>query len=594
MFTFTFSSQLFGKIDENDIQQLARNENYDCAILFKRLFYDDAMKNVEKNVQHTIPIPYKAFTNDMQPVNQTAIKREVNTMWTSDEGQAVFTTSLVEIHKKITSPKTNDHSEWMQNDEAAVDFIIASAKLRAINFHIPQKSYLETKRAYLFWQYLNLNFSLNNDEKKKIISVVLCLKAPKKPDLPNESLEGIFTNCDDKTLLCASRVCKQFRSVVEGVFERRYSNKPYEIYTDGLTDEDAPSLPFRQFHRAILINFGSKFCWIITQINNISWFADILKKNGTNLKILTVIPSIAIHPLLQEPHDLGQVFSQLPSLTELNLCRAMLQSNWPKYDMPNLKHYNVHATFYENEKEFYAKFFTHNTQIETISAREVGDENMLRAMSGHLNHLKTLHIQDYFPPQDELDVSLHSLETLSLSNDEIQLKIRDALRPFQRGCKNIKRLKIVECATMEDNDVSAIVSFEKITSLKIEVEDIKITHLRLIEYQLPNLSFFSLTTQLNDENNDNRASDIDKILSMISKCKCLTKLHVKTQKDYFEQMNATFHSRFLKAIGAKRQQFVLTLTYVPVPTSLMTVTKEKITWSGDDDLSPPVVVYQAE
>lgn len=407
--------------------------------------------------------------------------------------------------------------------------------------------------------------------------MVLSLEAPKWAELPNECLEGIFNNCDDETLLNASRVCKRFRNVVEGVFERRYSNKPYFIETDGL--DEPPSLLFRQTHRAILSHFGSKFWWIFTQINNISWFADILKKNGGNLQILTIAPSVAVHPLLQEPIDLGHIFAHLPNLTKWNMSRAMLQGEWPQYSLPSLKHYHVHATFYDNEEEFYTKFFAHNIQIETISADELNSGHMLRAMSGRLVNLKSLDIEYYDSPENEMRVSLESLETLSLSQHLYRLKIGNALRPFQQGCKNVKRLKIRECTTMEDNDVSAIVSFKKITSLIIEVDDINIAQIRSIESQLPNLTSFNLTIQPNDENIDNRESDINGILSMISASEHLTKLHFKIRKDYMEQMNAVFHRRFLNAIGTKRHQFVLKITrYDPIlPPTTLTITSDEIT-----------------
>lgn len=148
---YLFSSQLFAKLDENDIQQVAWDVNYDCAILFNRLFYDDFIKNVEESGYRAVPIPYQPFTNDIQPVYQITIKRDGNTRWTSDEGQAIFATSLAEIQKKIASSKAIDYFEWIQNDEAVVNFIIASANLRAINFSIPQISYFETQREYSFW-----------------------------------------------------------------------------------------------------------------------------------------------------------------------------------------------------------------------------------------------------------------------------------------------------------------------------------------------------------------------------------------------------------------------------------------------------------
>lgn len=411
--------------------------------------------------------------------------------------------------------------------------------------------------------------------------LTLMLNEPGLLDMPNEVLDCIFSHFDDKMLLAASRTCKRFKSVVDRTFERKYSSQPYKIT---IMDD----IESKKMYRAILLNFGATFTDIEIADAELTdehrWLLDVLKENVglKKLKLSTEYDEADI--------NMGEILLFFPNLTHLNLTGFMIEEdNWSNIHMPYLKHlgfYDVDLDWFGQGAE---RFFENNRQIESL----VFDDNtssFLGAINNRMNMLKRLEISTVWlepiPP-----INLESLEKLKLSEYAGE---HIALDSFVNGCKNIKVLSVefMDDTQLDEKYVSIIASFEKLESLEIDDNEIKIDKIKLVERQLPNLKSFSVITEIDSEDVEDQLA-VDEILSLVSNSKLLTKLKISIDMESPDRFDAEFHTRFLAAIGVHRPEFKLILELeLRNQTINLIVTKNKIIRT-DVDLNTSIVLHQA-
>lgn len=402
--------------------------------------------------------------------------------------------------------------------------------------------------------------------------------------MPNEVLDCVFGHFDDNTLLAASRTCKRFKSVVDRTFERKYSSQPYKVT---IVDD----IESKKIYRAILLNFGTKFTDIEIADAELTdehrWLLDVLKEN-VGLKKLKLSSDYD-----EADINLGEILLAFPNLTHLNLDGYIIdEDNWSNIHMPYLKHLG----FYDMELDLDVfglgaeQFFENNRQIESLVFDD-STSSFLAAINNRMNMLKRLEISTvWLEPIPQ--INLDSLEQLILSE---YAGTHIALDSFVNGCKNIKELSVdfMDDAQLDEKYVSIIASFEKLESLEIDDDEIKIDTIKLVERQLPNLKSFSVITEIDSEDVVEDQLTVDEILSLVSNSKLLTKLKVAIDVENLDRFDAEFHARFIVAIGAHRPDFELLLELeLRNQTINLVVTKNQIIHTNMD-LNTSIVLHRA-
>lgn len=141
-----------GNVARQSTRTWAQACDYDAEKLFNKLFHDDieyllSMANLWKT--RTAPKPIK-FGDYSEPGTSSVRVSESGTMrdqkvWTLTECAAVLSGSLQGLRGQFKALSEGDHLVWDKDDKHGMDFVAACANIRAIVFHIPQKSRFEVK-----------------------------------------------------------------------------------------------------------------------------------------------------------------------------------------------------------------------------------------------------------------------------------------------------------------------------------------------------------------------------------------------------------------------------------------------------------------
>lgn len=148
-----FLDKLQGNVTRKSTRKWAQETNYDPEKIFNKLFCDDikyllSMSELWKKRTPPTPLRYGEFDDD---VTECTERLELNgnslsqKLWTLRECQSAFATSLDALQTEFSKLAIDDHLVWDKDDKAAMDFVAACANVRAIIFHIPQKSRFDIK-----------------------------------------------------------------------------------------------------------------------------------------------------------------------------------------------------------------------------------------------------------------------------------------------------------------------------------------------------------------------------------------------------------------------------------------------------------------
>lgn len=341
-----------------------------------------------------------------------------------------------------------------------------------------------------------------------------------------EILQRIFSNFNDETLLMASHVCTLFASLAKKAFKRKYARKKYII---------SPKTRVNcGFHRVILNRFGEGLeAVVIFKYNLISsdhCLMDSLTRNCHNIRKLELL-SVSI--------DLAELFSHLPDLSYCSLNGGTIQNEtWARHHMARLNHFeigNVSGLKYDHLKEF----FNNNKQIEILSV-DVSGFDVLLVIHNRLKMLKKMKMRNYAWSTDLEAINLCSLESLELYGHVFTHE----LHLIKNGQNKLKNLTIVFMwnSPLRDSTLTAICSFNELTSLKILYAEIKVNQVKLIGQNLPNLASFHFHLDFGEELED----DIFAVLAMFP---ALTSLVIVLEISCSEKFNYDFHTRFQAVIN---------------------------------------------
>lgn len=141
-----------GNVTRQSTRAWAQSCNYDPEKLFNKLFHDDikyllSMANLWKTRTAPKPVKFGDYsepsTSDQTGCVATSRDQKV---WTLSECAAVLSSSLQGLRDQFKALTTEgDHLVWDKDDRHGMDFVAACANIRAIVFHIPQKSRFEVK-----------------------------------------------------------------------------------------------------------------------------------------------------------------------------------------------------------------------------------------------------------------------------------------------------------------------------------------------------------------------------------------------------------------------------------------------------------------
>lgn len=387
---------------------------------------------------------------------------------------------------------------------------------------------------------------LDTDDQQKVSSLT---------NFPNELLERIFENFDDRNLLHVSHVCRSFIVIATKAFERKYAKRRYEM--SGLRNAQ------HGLHRAILHKFGSKltsiFIYKYDLINRDRHIMDLIVQNCTSLTKFELI-DVSI--------DLAEFFSHAQNLAFCSLNGVVVDENcnWQVYSLPRLKHLEIRFK-YELEMAAITEFLNQNRQIETLAIDT--EHNLLPTIGKRLHRLKDFKIVDYgqitvadassaaavatASNSTDAIVNLNQLESLEIFSDDPD----PMLRYIQNGCKNLEQLIIVfkNQTKLDKSILLAIGPFERLTTLKIFYAEITMNQIKLLEPRLPHLKSLHIEMFTSNELAEN-------ILWISSAFKKLTNLEVQLDSVHCPNgWNYNFHQRFLMAIGNERNDVKLNLLF---------------------------------
>lgn len=147
-----------GNVNRVNTKAWAKECDYDAEKLFNKFFHDDikyllSMSNLWKN--RTPPQPTKwgdlSEVVDMQTASSAALNSNVQRdqrVWNLQECGDVFQECLARLKFECKKLNEGDHLVWDKDDKYGMDFVAASANIRAHIFGISQKSRFEIKCNY--------------------------------------------------------------------------------------------------------------------------------------------------------------------------------------------------------------------------------------------------------------------------------------------------------------------------------------------------------------------------------------------------------------------------------------------------------------
>lgn len=312
-------------------------------------------------------------------------------------------------------------------------------------------------------------------------------------DFPDEILLCVMSHLNDTSLLHMTRTCKRFQAIAKETFERRCNGDAddrrfkMKILCESDDNDQKRYRPFfctfGENIRAIRITFND--CEAVCRNH---WIYDSLHVYCTSLKDLEIYFAFAF--------DLTRILLQQPRLARLYMNNSQyIDSDWASHSFPNLS--SLLLEFVEiksNQRRNLDDFFQKNRQLTELSVEHVDGKdrfNFIDSLNGKLD-LRLLHLHSYsnVPHFEANFVTMDRLESLTLGGMYSSYAFLGAI---SKGCKNIKKLKMLSAANVNWNDaVSAICRLEKLTKLKIIAHNIGVGHLQRVVNSLRHLEILDL------------------------------------------------------------------------------------------------------
>lgn len=271
-------------------------------------------------------------------------------------------------------------------------------------------------------------------------------------DLPDEILLNLMSNLDDTSLLHMTRTCKRFRAIAKETFGRTYNgevhNRRYKIKILGENDDNE-----RQRYRPFLQTFGDNIraigiIFVDCGVSKKHWIYESLRTYCTSLMDLDILLGFGV--------DVTRILLQQPRLTRFRLDNSFyLNSDWTKHSFPNLTRLLIEDSdciTFGNTRRHLDVFFHKNRQLTELIIDDDNEKdrvNIIDSLNGKVN-LKLLQLYGpaNVPHFQSTIVAMDRLETLTLSGTYSSYRVLDAI---SRGCKNIKKLKMLEYRNEEWN-----------------------------------------------------------------------------------------------------------------------------------------------
>lgn len=317
-------------------------------------------------------------------------------------------------------------------------------------------------------------------------------------DFPDEILLKLTSHMNDTGLLNMTRTCHRFRAIAKEAFGKIYNGGRHGKYKMNILCEN--DIDEQKRYRPFFCTFGENIQAIEIELDDSEdldcnhWVYNSMQKYCTSLTGLVFNFANGI--------DLTKILLQQPCLTHLHLdYTGYLDTSWINHSFPNLKSFKLKSSFYEiDQSPNLDEFFDKNRQLIELSISfysEIEAINIIESLNGKLKNLKLLELLseevDSFP--ESTVIVLDELEFLTL-NCENAYAILGAI---SKGCKNIKKLKIIftealGIVNVEWNAaVATICSFKKLTKLQMQAQNIGVFHLQQIIDSLPDLTRLHLT-----------------------------------------------------------------------------------------------------
>lgn len=400
-------------------------------------------------------------------------------------------------------------------------------------------------------------------------------------DFPDEILLKTMISLNDVSLLDVTRVCKRFQRIAKDAFKKKYSGKTAEsffnlsIFCESDFDEYMRYRPF-------FIAFGDDMIAIEIRFFDDSrvaknhWMIKMIQRYCTSLARISIFGGVQL--------DLTEIIGSplMTTLTHLKLNGVRFSDQtWANLYYSNLESF---STRYAIERNTIDSLLRNNRQIKHLDFAYCHfDVDVVQSMSGRLDELTSLSIQDFTPILGEtFDViSLPALESFHLCIDpDTTLAILDA---FSEGCTKLKHLFVEENShshiAWNDRNIHNCCNFLTLEDLTICVNRLENHQLNKLVQNLPKLTSLTLKHFVDEsETNEN-------IIDVIDFCSKLNTLNI-----YVCGIPPDLSSNFLTKIATITQnnpQFTLTLERNINVISNQGVVRNKdgiIFWSGYDPI----------
>lgn len=141
----TEAKDVAGGVERKSTRAWAVETSYDAKKLFNKLFRDDikyllSMQNLWK--KRTPPVPLE---RDNLPSASSEGGIRDQKVWSISECAEVFETSVTRLKEELSRQGDGGMLVWDKDDDAAMDFVTATANIRAHIFSIPVKSRFDIK-----------------------------------------------------------------------------------------------------------------------------------------------------------------------------------------------------------------------------------------------------------------------------------------------------------------------------------------------------------------------------------------------------------------------------------------------------------------
>lgn len=131
-------------------REWAQKNEYDPQTVFRKLFYDDIqvllkMEDLWEKRTKPTPLDWDEIVEDKVVTGDNAGGIKDQKMWSLKKCRDVFAESVTKLKDRLKAKDYKDDLVWDKDDEAAMDFVVACANIRAHIFEISKKSRFDVK-----------------------------------------------------------------------------------------------------------------------------------------------------------------------------------------------------------------------------------------------------------------------------------------------------------------------------------------------------------------------------------------------------------------------------------------------------------------